>query len=208
MSIIGYNGITQALREYHLKHPGEILDRLNQIVAETFRQENFGQEEMNPSEVKIRDGMDIAICSYNKESMKVEFAAANNSLYLIRRKDISLIINNETLQPDLTNVDYSLYEIRADRQPIGSYANTSSFTNKIIEVFLGDILYTFSDGFADQFGGQNGKKFMAKQMKSLLLNIQQLTMEEKYNRIDETFTSWKGSFDQVDDVLVFGVQII
>jgi serine phosphatase RsbU (regulator of sigma subunit) len=207
MSIIGYNGINRAVREYHLKQPGKILDRLNHIVAETFRQDQINQEEMNPLEAKIRDGMDIALCSFDSELMRVEFAAANNSLLLIRTIKEVLVINDEEVQPDMCNEEYALYEIRADRQPIGTYENTSDFTNNIICVAPGDSLYTFSDGFADQFGGPNGKKFMGKNLKSLLLNIQHLPIEERYNYIDQTFTAWKGSFEQVDDVLIFGVEI-
>jgi hypothetical protein len=110
-------------------------------------------------------------------------------------------------EPDHTDNQNALFEIRADRQPIGSYANTSSFTNNVLDVSPSDSLYVFSDGFADQFGGLNGKKYMGKQLKTLLLSIHQLSIEERYNRIEMTFTLWKGSFEQVDDVLIFGVQI-
>ena len=151
--------------------------------------------------------MDIALCALDKENMEMEFAGANNSLILIRSKDKVLILNGTELSPDMCNDTDCLYEIRADRQPIGSYANTSSFTNNILKVIQGDSLYTFSDGFADQFGGPNGKKFMGKNLKTLLLSIQNLSVAERNNRIDEVFVSWKGSFEQVDDVLIFGVQI-
>jgi serine phosphatase RsbU (regulator of sigma subunit) len=207
MSIIGYNGINRAVREYHLTHPGEILDKLNQIVAETFRQDQLRQEDSGTEEVRIRDGMDIALCSFDNNEMKIEFAAANNSLILVRSKDSILSVNGIEVSPDMSNDTDALYEIRADRQPIGSYANTSDFTNNVLEVTTGDSLYTFSDGFADQFGGSNGKKFMGKQLKTLLLSIQPLSVEEKYNRIDQVFTSWKGTYEQVDDVLIFGVSI-
>lgn len=207
MSIIGYNGLNRAVREYNLTHPGEILDRLNHIVAETFRQDNNGSEEINLSEVKIRDGMDITLCTFDSETMKVEFAAANNSLYLVRSRNKILLVNNEKVEPILSDDFNALFEIRADRQPIGSYAGSSNFTTQILEVIEGDSLYSSSDGFADQFGGPNGKKYMAKQLRSFLLTLQQYPMEQRYERIDETFLSWKGSFEQVDDVLIFGVQI-
>jgi hypothetical protein len=205
MSIIGYNGLTRAVREYKLNHPGEILDRLNSIVAETFRQEKTEMEDNG--DVKIRDGMDITLCSFNRETMTVEFAAANNSLYIVRKRGGAVIVNEKDLMPDLQNEHFALYEIRADRQPIGSYGDSTGFTNKVFEVSPGDSLYSFSDGFADQFGGVNGKKFMGKQLKSLLLNIQHLSMADRYSFLDNTFLSWKGSYDQVDDVLVFGVEI-
>ncbi len=207
MSIIGFNGLNRAVREYNLTKPGEILDRLNHIVAETFRQDQYGSEEINLSEVKIRDGMDITLCTFDSETMKLEFAAANNSLYVVRSKGKSLLVDNEEVEPLLTDEFNALYEVRADRQPIGSYAGTSSFTNKIIEVSEGDSLYSSSDGFADQFGGPNGRKYMAKQLRNFLLDLQQNPMEQRYSLIDKTFISWKGSFEQVDDVLIFGVQI-
>jgi serine phosphatase RsbU (regulator of sigma subunit) len=139
--------------------------------------------------------------------MKVEFAAANNSLYLVRSVNLPLEVNGEILEPDIFNESFALFEIDADKQPIGSYSGTSDFNNRIINIATGDSLYTTSDGFADQFGGPKGKKFMKKQLKAMFLELQVLPVSERYSRIDEVFNSWKASHEQVDDVLIFAVQI-
>ncbi|MBK9389201.1 MAG: SpoIIE family protein phosphatase [Bacteroidetes bacterium] len=207
MSIIGFNGLNRAVREYHLLHPGEILDRLNHIVAETFRQDSGNEEEIASGEVRIRDGMDISLCSVDYSVMEVEFAAANNSMFLVRGKNVPLIVNGSAVEPDLTDGTNTLYEVDADKQPIGSYSGSSNFTTRTINIIPGDSIYTTSDGFADQFGGPKGKKYMKKQMKALFLDIQGLNIIERNNRIDEIFNSWKGSHEQVDDVLIFAVQI-
>lgn len=207
MSIIGYNGINRAVREYNLTKPGEILDRLNHIVAETFRQDNHANGDAATSEIKIRDGMDITLCSINRQTMKVEVAAANNSLFVVRQSGKTLTVNGVPTEPDMVSETASLFEVKADRQPIGSYANTSNFTNNVVDVEPGDALYSCSDGFADQFGGPNGKKFMGKHLKNIFLNLHQIPMEEKYNNLDDVFQKWKGSHEQVDDVLIFGVEI-
>jgi serine phosphatase RsbU (regulator of sigma subunit) len=206
MSIIGFKGLNSCAREYNLFHPGEILDKLNEIVAETFRQERHEEVE-NINETTIRDGMDIALCSLNRECGTLEFAGANNSLVLIRSKEIPLEVNSEIQPADLSNEAFSLYEIKADRQPIGSYAGTHSFKNNTIKVLPGDSIYTFSDGLADQFGGATGKKFMNKQLKQLFLSLQTYPVEQRKLNLTNAFLSWKGSYEQVDDVLVIGVSI-
>jgi serine phosphatase RsbU (regulator of sigma subunit) len=206
MSMIGYNGLNRSIREYGLSHPGEVLDRLNHIIAETFRQDNQVVEE-NVNQTRIRDGMDIALCSFDPEKMIVEYAAANNSLLLVRNDSDLLEVNGERIEPAISGNGFNLFEIKADRQPIGSYDSASGFRNNIIRVESGDALYTFSDGFADQFGGADGKKFMSRNLKSLLLKIHNETMNERLETIDEIFNGWKGNYEQVDDVLIFGVEI-
>jgi hypothetical protein len=113
----------------------------------------------------------------------------------------------EITDPHQEMVIGNLFEVKADRQPIGSYDVSSGFMNNVLSVEEGDSLYSFSDGFADQFGGHEGKKFMSRNLKSLLLSIQDKVVTEQYVILDQTFNSWKGGFEQVDDVLIFGVVI-
>jgi serine phosphatase RsbU (regulator of sigma subunit) len=208
MSIIGYNGLNSCVKEFRLTHPGEILDQLNKIVAETFRQEqaNNPEGEAKSDDGTIRDGMDIALCVFDRRNMTLEFAGANNPLFLVRSKEIPLSVDGQTNCMGTGDDKNMLYEIKADRQPIGSYGETRSFKNSIIAIKPGDTIYTFSDGFEDQFGGSNGKKFMHKQLKSLLLGLQSSPVEKRNSLLGEAFTSWKGDFEQVDDVLIFGVK--
>ncbi len=133
--------------------------------------------------------MDIALCKVKKEENLIEFAGAFNPLYLIR--------NNEIL----------IYE--ADRMPIGIYdfeGAGDKFTNNVIKIQKGDTLYTFSDGYADQFGGPRDKKFMIGRFKKMLLEIQELSMEEQRNYLDYTIEQWMSNYEQVDDILVIGTR--
>jgi serine phosphatase RsbU (regulator of sigma subunit) len=133
------------------------------------------------------DGMDCVLCVYDFDKMLLHFAAANNPLWLVR--------NGE------------LIEYKADKMPVGKYnEKLESFTLQTIELQKDDIIYTATDGFADQFG-TNGKKLMKKKFKDELLKIHLQPMDEQKKYLDQFFENWKGNMEQVDDVCVFGVRI-
>lgn len=142
-------------------------------------------QEFEKSEEDVKDGMDIAICSL--EGNKLQYAGAHNPLWVIR--------------------DGELLETKANKQPIGQFDNPEPYTTHTIELQKGDSLYIFSDGYADQFGGDKGKKLKTANFKKLLLSIQKETMEKQKQLIDEAFENWKGDLDQLDDVCVIGVKI-
>ena len=144
-------------------------------------------EEFEKSEEEVKDGMDIALCSLDGSELK--YAGAHNPLWIIRK-----------------GAD-QVEEIKADKQPIGIYAEPGPFTTHEIELNSGDTFFTFSDGFADQFGGEKGKKFKAKNFKNLLISIQVESMERQKELLDEAFEKWKGNLEQLDDVCVIGVRI-
>ena len=100
-----------------------------------------------------------------------------------------------------------LYEIKADKQPIGSYEYSKPFSNQSIKLQSKDTIYVFSDGFADQFGGEKGKKYMYKPFKRLLLGLFNAQMENQKKSLDYAFSEWKGALEQIDDVCVFGVRV-
>jgi serine phosphatase RsbU (regulator of sigma subunit) len=131
--------------------------------------------------------MDIAICIIDSDKSSLQFAGANNSLYLIR--------NNE------------LFETKGDKMPVAIYERMPSFTPHVIKLQKGDSLYLFSDGYADQFGGEKGKKFMYKAFKQLLCRISDRSMPEQQNILEETITSWMGEYEQIDDMVVIGMRI-
>ncbi len=147
--------------------------------------------EFEKSEDDVNDGMDIALCSLN--GMQLKYAGANNPLWIIR--------NGE------------LIETKADKQPIGKFEDPQPYTTHSFEMQEGDLIYIFSDGFVDQFGGPStssgtaGKKFMRSNFRDLLLSISDQPMEEQKRIIDDTFEQWKGTCDQVDDVCVIGVKV-
>lgn len=185
VSVICNNGLNRSVREYGLINPSDILNKTREIVISEF----------DKSDEDVRDGMDIALCSikYKVESKKsqtttiLQYAGANNPLWIVR--------------------NHELIDIRPDKQPIGKHFKNSSFTPHSIELKKGDTIYIFSDGYADQFGGPKGKKFMYKPFKNLLLSIQDKDMDDQREILEQRFNKWKGDLEQVDDVCVIGVRI-
>lgn len=141
-------------------------------------------QEFDKSEDDVNDGMDISLCAL--EGNKLQYAGANNPLWIIR--------NGE------------LIEYKADKQPIGKSIQPVPFTTHTIELLPKDTIYVFSDGYADQFGGDNDRKFKSGAFKSLLLSIQHLPMSEQKKHIENVFEDWKGNLDQVDDICIIGVR--
>jgi serine phosphatase RsbU (regulator of sigma subunit)/Tfp pilus assembly protein PilF len=181
MSVVGYNLLNQAVNEHGLSKPGLILNALNKGISYTLRQK------MEDSSVK--DGMDISLISIDMKKMHLEFAGAYNSLYLVRDKQLT--------------------EIKGDKFPVGIFMGEElkRFTNHEMPVQQGDSIYIFTDGYADQFGGPNGKKFKVRQLQELLLSIQDKPMEEQGAILNTTLEQWRGNLDQVDDILVIGIRV-
>lgn len=181
MSVIGYNSLNKIIYEYNLSEPAAILNQLNQEVRQTLRQDNDNSE--------VKDGMDIALCSLDLERNVLQFAGANNPLFIVRDNELKII--------------------KGDRFPIGVYNNDTNnlFNNHTIQLKEGDAIYIFSDGYADQFGGVKGKKFKNKQFKEILLFIQDYDMDEQKEILKRTLEEWRGETNQVDDILVVGVKI-
>ena len=142
-------------------------------------------EEFEKSEEEVKDGMDICLCALRGSML--QFAGAHNALWLIRKGE--------------------LIEYKGDKQPVGKFMAATEFTTHNIELQTGDTFYILTDGFVDQFGGDKGKKFKPKNLKSLLLSIQDKPIEDHKQILDETFEKWKGELEQVDDVCVIGVRI-
>ena len=181
MSIIGNTLLNQTLNNLEVTTAAGALDYLD---AEMKKSLNKSNEEM-----PLRDGMDIALCCIDVKGRRLEYAGANNPLYVVRNKE--------------------LIKITADKQPITpsrEYAHRP-FTNNLMELQPGDCVYLFTDGFADQFGGPKGKKFLYKQFQELLTKISHGKMEDQKRLLYEAFEAWRGDLPQVDDVLVIGVRV-
>jgi serine phosphatase RsbU (regulator of sigma subunit) len=180
MSLVGANGLNSAVNEHKLADPGKILDDLNKYASESL---NKGDDEN-----AVRDGMDITLCCLNKKEMKLRFAGAYNPLYLIRDKELEII--------------------KTDKFAIGSFKpGEKNFNTYEIDVKKGDKIYVFSDGYPDQFGGLKGKKFMYKQFKETLLTTVNESMETQKLLLDQKIEAWRGTYEQVDDIVVFGVEV-
>ena len=199
MSMLGITLLNEQVSRSKFDKPGEILDRLRKKVKDTLSQKGEIAEQ--------KDGMDMAMAIIDKVSFDLQYAGAFNPLYLIRKdseeKDPGLD-DYKSLEMD----NLCLYEIKADRQPVGIYDMEKEFETKVIKLRDGDSIYLFSDGFSDQIGGVRGKKFLSRNFKRKLLSIQDLSMEEQKTVLDKTLEEWKSGFEQVDDILVIGIRSI
>ena len=176
VSVVCANALSKALLEENQTETGKLLDRTRELVVERFTK----------NDENVKDGMDISLCRISNNQL--QWSGANNPLWIIRK-------NGKEVE-----------EIKANKQPIGKSEGYSPFTSHEVELNTGDTIYIFTDGFADQFGGEKGKKFMYKQLKELLLSNVHLEMNEQREKLNQAFITWQGSQDQVDDVCVIGVR--
>jgi len=180
MSMIGSSLLNQIILEKKMNSTGEILDQLRAGIKAAFKQK--------AGENKRRDGMDISMLMFEKKNNTLQYSGANNSLYYVKKG--------------------ILHEVKADKQAIGENEGIeTNFKTTTIPTEKGDCFYLFTDGFADQFGGEKGKKFKYSKLKELLLTIHSLSTAEQQNKIEEIFNSWKGNYEQVDDVLLIGIKV-
>ncbi len=176
MSFIGFTSLNKIIIEQGISEPAEILNHLNEEVAFTLHQKG---------EDVVKDGMDIALACYSKETREIEYAGAFNPLIIVRKGD--------------------LIETKADRFAIGhSTEQRKKFTNHKHILEPGDLIYLFSDGFADQFGGPEEKKFKTAGLKELLVTIHQYSLDRQRDILEKTFNDWKADNEQIDDVLIIG----
>ena len=200
MSIVGYNLLDKIVGEYGTTEPHKILNELNKGVSDALRQEIDSNA--------IKDGMDISLCTFDKKSSVLEYSGAYNPLYIISDKKLEVLTGDE-VEPNLKDENgLMLYEIKANRFPIGSYSEAENeFSKHAFKLNKGDTVYLFSDGYADQFGGIKGKKFRYKQFKQLLLSINNKNMEEQHKILNDSFVEWMGDLEQIDDVIVIGSRL-
>lgn len=179
MSLLGNDLLHNIVDDRQINHPDLILNELHKGVRLT----------LNQKETKNQDGMDMAMVIIDKEAKTMEYAGAKNSLFYFQ--------NNE------------FHEIKADKMPIGGEQREMerTFTRHIIDVSIPTTFYLFSDGFQDQFGGKNGKKYMVKKFKKLLYEIHLETPMKQHKILEETLSNWMGINEQIDDVLIIGVQL-
>jgi serine phosphatase RsbU (regulator of sigma subunit) len=177
MSMIGLRLMEKTINEDNIEIPSEILAVMNKELEKTFsREKNIG--------TIIRDGMDIGICIIDRKRRKVEYAGAFFPLYLIRNDN--------------------LVEIAADKIIIGMNPDRRSYVDHEIELLENDIFYIFSDGYVDQFGGEENKKFMYRRFRYLLLTIHSFHVNDQKAILEENIKTWMGSNEQVDDIMVIG----
>jgi serine phosphatase RsbU (regulator of sigma subunit) len=180
MSIIGHNSLNKVVREYGLTRPSAILDQLNAEVNKAILQSQ---------EKGINDGMDLTLISYHRKSGKMELAGAYNPLFHVRNGEVTVY--------------------KTDRFPIGmqTLEQKKSFMNIDVDIQPGDMIYMSSDGYADQFGSAEVKKFKTVNVKRILSEIYALPVTEQKLRLEKEILDWKGELPQVDDIMIIGMKI-
>ncbi|MCB9365403.1 MAG: SpoIIE family protein phosphatase [Flavobacteriales bacterium] len=180
MSLIGVKILNQSIKQKDVNSPAEALDYLNSQVFQTVNKHS-------DKDNIVRDGMDAVFCAINFNTLKLSYAGANNPIYIIRKGE--------------------LIQIKADKQPIGSYEKLTPFTNHEFQLEKDDMVYGFTDGFVDQFGGEDGKKMKSKRFKEQLILNAKENVDVQKEKLSSYFEEWKGTYEQLDDVCIIGVRI-
>jgi serine phosphatase RsbU (regulator of sigma subunit) len=181
MSMLGISALNDIVKSLQICTASSILDLLRERIQESLHQ---GRER----EMTTNDGMDIGLCIFDTATKRLQFSGAHNPLYLIRNGEIKIY--------------------HADKIDIGRYAaEKNEFSNHLIECLEGDIIYLFSDGYADQFGGPKAKKYKSQKFREFLVSIHRETMEVQKSMLDEEIENWRGNLAQIDDIMVMGIKI-
>jgi len=177
VSVVCSNALNRSVKEFGIVDPGKILDKVRELVLETFQK----------SERDVKDGMDISLAVWDKKEGSLKWAGANNPLWFTSSGEVK--------------------EIVANKQPIGRTDNPKPFTTHSVPLQKGSSFYLFTDGYADQFGGPKGKKFKYRQLEEMLTSFAGMQMEEQKVALDAKIDDWRGELGQVDDVLVIGIRV-
>ncbi len=194
VSIVCSEALNRSIIELNASDTDKILDETKKLVSSTF----------SKSGKMLRDGMDVSLIKYDKKTKRLSFSGANNPIYLVSKSPqkvgLKSIADNGTM---------FLYEFKANKQSIGFSASTINFDSAEIPIESGDLIYMFSDGYADQFGGKDsiaGKKLKYKNFKRILLDSSEFPIDQQKSAVEIAFNDWKGTFEQLDDVTVVGIK--
>lgn len=197
LTMLGTAFLNEITAEENILAPAEILNELRR---------KFINELSQTGEIGVnKDGMDISIISLNLKTNELNWAGANNPLWIItKNKNLENVYSKNR---NIRDKEKTLVVVNPDKQPIAFHMDMTEFTDHKIQLSKGDSIFIFSDGYADQFGGKKGKKFMYKTFKELLLSVSENSMESQKELLQEAFFNWKGNYDQVDDVCVIGLRV-
>ncbi len=214
VSMLGISFLNEIVRRTEIKKASDVLEEMRKQVKESLKQTGKYND--------TKDGMDIALCSINTETGILQYAGAYNPLYIIfnddkkneriteLKKKSKIKIHKLSHKKNQINTETNnkeLIEIKANRQPIAIYAKEKPFTNNVLKLEKGDILYLFSDGYIDQFKEITEERYKSRRFKNLILSIADKPMHKQKQCIENEFERWKGNSEQIDDVLVIGVKV-
>lgn len=194
VSVVCSNALNRTLKEFNITAPNKILDKTRELVIETFAK----------SGENIQDGMDISLCAFSEN--KILFSGANNPIWIVK-PSINLTDEQRNNPNTISEGDNSIVEYKGDKQPVGLYHEMKDFTQIEIPYQTGDSIYLFTDGYADQFGGEKGKKLKYKPFKKFLLNQFNIPMHEQKEKLNSHIENWRGELEQIDDICVIGIKI-
>lgn len=177
MSMIGLEILQKIINESHTEHSDQILDSLNKELESAFNKEEGGK-------AAIKDGMEVSMCVINTRTQEMEYSGAFLPVYIAREE--------------------KLIELKGDKINVGQSIEDVVFKRNTMKIEKGDIIYLFSDGYADQFGGPENKKFMYRRLRHLLVTISKFPMQDQRRILEETILSWMADTDQIDDMMVMG----
>ena len=179
MTMLGSGLLNEIVNEHNVTEPAEILNKLREKIINSLKQTGKSGEN--------KDGMDIVLLRIKKDSNKLCYSAANNGFIIVNKSGMT--------------------SYNGDKQPVGIYGDVlKPFTQHDVEIVAGDMLYSYTDGYPDQFGGPKGKKFKYKQLNELLIQISKSELGEQKNALEKSLQEWKGEIEQVDDVCVIGIK--
>jgi len=177
MSMIGLEILQKIINESRTEHSEQILEALNRELESAFNKDEIGESE-------IKDGIEMSMCIINRSTKQMEYSGAFLPVYIAR--------------------DEKLIEIKGDKINVGQSIKDVFFNRHTEKIEPGDIIYMFSDGYADQFGGPENKKFMYRRLRHLLVTISKFPMDDQRRILEETIISWMSDTDQIDDIMVMG----
>ena len=178
VSVVCSNALHRSLAEFNLSDPADILNKTRELVIDTFAK----------SGENVKDGMDISLCRVDKASNELTFAGANNPLWILRK-------NTSEME-----------EVKGNKQPVGLYEGMKPFVEHHLNMMPGDEIFLFTDGYADQFGGEKGKKMKYKPFKSFLVSNSNLPLGQQMKALESNFEEWRGEHEQIDDVCIIGIK--
>lgn len=187
MSMLGMSFLNEIVVENINLKPADVLNKLRKKIISALEHGGKGN-------IEQKDGMDVALCVWHKETNMLEFAGANNPVWIIR--------------PIKASKAHEIIELKANRMPVGYHYDDKDFTAQEFQLQKGDAIYLFTDGFVDQFGGPDGKKYKSKKFKEMLLTLQHLSMKDQALMINKEFNDWRGDNEQIDDLCLVGVKVV
>ncbi|MBN2892065.1 MAG: SpoIIE family protein phosphatase [Bacteroidales bacterium] len=205
VSLLGISFLNEIITKKNNLNSDEIVNLLRDKIKHSMRQDEANSEQ--------KDGMDLALFIIDEKTLNLQFTGAQNPLYIVRKNmnssELDKFEQNKKIRifKDNKHPEYTLIELKADRMPVGIYLIEKDFSRTYFQLKKEDIIYSFSDGYIDQFGGEKNEKFLSANFKKLLVCIAEKPIHAQKIILDRKFKDWKGNFEQLDDVLVIGLKI-